>query len=184
MKFLPEHKILCLEHFGFSKDFSTAHAIINFIDSIGNAIDQNKFTWADFIDHKKTFETVDHEILLKKLWHCGITGITNDWLTSYLTYRKKYVSINGISFDLLKVNFGVPQGSFLGPLLFLLQTNQLHNSIRFSAPFHFPIDTGILNIQDTLSAITKTLSEGLRELFLGLTLKNCTQCGKNINYSF
>ena len=75
-----------------------------------------------------------------------------------------YISINGISSDLLKVNFGVPQGSVLGPLLFLLYIHDLHNSIRFSSPFHFANDTGLLNIQDNMHVISTTLSKDLREL--------------------
>ena len=76
----------------------------------------------------------------------------------------QYVSINNIPSDLLKVNFGVPQGSVLGPLLFLVYINDLHNSIRFSSPFHFADDTGLLNIQDSMHAINKTLNKDLREL--------------------
>ena len=76
----------------------------------------------------------------------------------------QYVSIDGISSDLLEVNFGVPQGSVLGPLLFLLYINDLHNSIRFSSPFHYADDTGLLNIQDSISAINKTLNKDLIEL--------------------
>ena len=76
----------------------------------------------------------------------------------------QYVSINGISSNLLKVNFGLPQGSVLGPLLFLLYINDLHNSIRYSSPFHFPDDTGLLNIQDSMHAINRTLNKDLREL--------------------
>ena len=113
---------------------------------------------------KKAFDTVGHEILFKKLWHYGIRGIGNDWFKSYLTNRMQYVSINGISSDLLKVNFGVPQGSVLGPLLFLVYINDLHNSIRFSSPFHFADDTGLLNIQDSMHAINRTLNKDLREL--------------------
>ena len=118
MKFLTEQKILYLKQFGFRKNFSTAHPIINLIDSIENAFDQNKFACGVFIDLKKAFDTVDHEILLKKLWHYGIRGIANDWFESYLPNRMEYISINGILSDLLKVNFRVPQGSILGPLLF------------------------------------------------------------------
>ena len=76
----------------------------------------------------------------------------------------QYVSINNIPSDLLKVNFGVPQGSVLGPLLFLVYINDLHNSIRFSSPFHFADDTGLLNIQDSMHAINRTLNKDLREL--------------------
>ena len=76
----------------------------------------------------------------------------------------QYVLIDGISSDLLKVNFGVPQGSVLGPLLFLLYINNLHISIRFPSPFHFANDTGLLNIQDSIRVINKTLNKDLREL--------------------
>ena len=69
----------------------------------------------------------------------------------------QYMSIDGILCDLLKVNFGVPQGLVLGPLLFLLYINDLHNCIRFD-------DTGLLNIQDSIRAINKTLNKDLREL--------------------
>ena len=70
----------------------------------------------------------------------------------------QHVSIDEISSDLFKVNFVVPQGSVLGPLLFLLYINDLHSSVRFSSPFHFADDTGLLNIQDSILAINKTLS--------------------------
>ena len=105
MKFLTERKMLYLKQFGFRKNFSTAHVIINLIDSIENAFDKNKFACGVFIDLKKAFDTVDHEILFKKLWHYGLNPISQT--------RMQYVSIDGISSDLLKVNFGVPQGSVL-----------------------------------------------------------------------
>ena len=80
----------------------------------------------------------------------------------------QYVSINGISSNLLKVNFGLPQGSVLGPLLFLLYINDLHNSFRFSSPFHFADDTGLVNIQDSMRAINRILDKDLRELSIWL----------------
>ena len=85
MKFLTEQKILYLKQFGFRKNLSTAHAIINLIDNIKDAIDKNKCACRLFIDLRKAFDKVDHEILLKKLWHYGIRGLANDWFKSYLT---------------------------------------------------------------------------------------------------
>ena len=139
MKFLNEQKILYLKQFSLRKNFSTANFIINLIDSIENAFDKNKFACQVFIDLKKAFDTVDHEILLKKLWHYGIRGITNDWFKSYLTNRMQYISIDGILSDLLKVNFGVPQGLVLGPLLFLLYIYDLHSSVNFPLLFILPM---------------------------------------------
>ena len=84
------------------------------------------------------------------------------------TNRMQYVSINGTSSDPLKVNFGIPQGSVLGTLLFLSYINDLHNSNRFSSPFHFTDDTDLLNIQGSIRAIKKTLNKDIKELSLRL----------------
>ena len=79
MKFLTEQKIFYIKQSCSRKNFSTAHAIINLIDRIKNVFDQNKFAGGVSIDLKKAFDTVDHKILFKKLWHYGIRGIANDW---------------------------------------------------------------------------------------------------------
>ena len=79
MKFLTEQKIFYIKQSCSRKNFSTAHAIINLIDRIKNVFDQNKFACGVSIDLKKAFDTVDHKILFKKLWHYGIRGIANDW---------------------------------------------------------------------------------------------------------
>ena len=94
MKFLTGLKILYLKQFGFRKNFSTAHAIINLIDSIENAFDLDKFACRVFIDLKKAFDKVDHDILLKKLRYYGISVIANDWFKSYLTNRMQYIHFN------------------------------------------------------------------------------------------
>ena len=94
MKFLTGLKILYLKQFGFRKNFSTAHAIINLIDSIENAFDPDKFACRVFIDLKKAFDKVDHDILLKKLRYYRISVIANDWFKSYLTNRMQYIHFN------------------------------------------------------------------------------------------
>ena len=88
--------------------FLLPNAVINFIESIDNAIIQDKFKCRIFIDFKKAFDTVDQNILLTKLWHYIIRGIDNDWFKSYFTKRMQYVSVRGILSGLLRVDFGVP----------------------------------------------------------------------------
>ena len=86
------------------------------------------------MDLQKAFDTVDHQILLAKLNHYGIRGVSNDWFKSYLSNRSQYVSINGYDSGLAAINCGVPQGSVLGPLLFLYKRPESSNKILQSLP--------------------------------------------------
>ena len=169
LKFLENEKVLYEKQFGFRRNFSTAHAIISLVDNIEKAIDNGKVACGVFIDLQKAFDTVDHNILLQKLHHYGIRGIANEWFKSYLSERKQFVSINGFNSDFKIVNCGVPQGSVLGSLLFLLYINDFHNAIKFSAPFHFADDTGLLNIQNSVKDINKTLNKDLKQLSFWLS---------------
>ena len=86
-----EEKNLYYRHFGFRKDFSTDHAILTFLESIQKVLDDKKFACRIFIDLKKAFNTSSHNILLEKLNHYGIRGISNDWFMSYLSDRTQFV---------------------------------------------------------------------------------------------
>ena len=90
-------------------------------------MDNGKFTIGVFIDFKKAFDTVYHSILVTKLDHYGIRGVAKKWLSSYLENRKQYVCFNGTDSGFLPITCGVPQGSILGPSLFLLYVNDLCN---------------------------------------------------------
>ena len=111
--------------FGFRSKHSTTHALISLTEKIREAPDNNKYAFGIFIDLKKAFDTVDHNILLKKLEHYGVRGVPNEWFRSYLTGRKQFVTINGSDSKTIGVNIGVPQGSVLGPLLFLVYMNEI-----------------------------------------------------------
>ena len=89
------------------------------------------FACGIFVDLQKAFDMVEHDILLTKLEHYGVRGLANDWFKSYLSDRKQFVSINGHDSNLASVLYGVPQGSVLGPLLFLIYINDLNQAIKF-----------------------------------------------------
>ena len=101
-------------------------------ENIQSQLDQNKFCAGVFVDLKKAFDTVDHEILLKKLSHYGIRGIANEWFCSYLTKRKQYVIFENKESTLNEISTGVPRGSVFGSLLFLIYINDLHKCIKYS----------------------------------------------------
>ena len=97
-------------------------------NTLRKSMDSNSYTCCVFLDFSKTFDTVNHKILLGRLEAYGIRGIPLDWLQSYLSNRKKYVELEGIKSQNHTILCGIPQGSTLGPLLFLIYINDLPNS--------------------------------------------------------
>ena len=130
--------------FGFRQNHFTNHALLNMIQQIREIIDNGNIAVGIFVDFQKAFDTVNHEILLQKLKHYGIRGIANAWFKSYLEKRKQYVTINGTDSQTNDIDHGVPQGSVLGPLLFLVYINDLNSCIKFSTTRHFADDTNLL----------------------------------------
>ena len=111
--FLDINNLIYLFQFGFRPKYSTNHALINFTESITQSPDEGSFDCGIFVDLQKTFDTVDHKILLHKLEYYEIRGICNNWFKSYLSGRKQFVSINRYNSHLMPVDCGVPQGSVL-----------------------------------------------------------------------
>ena len=129
--FLNNNNIIYNLQFGFRQQYSTSHALINITENIRKALDDGNIGCGVFVDLQKAFDTVDHQILLAKLNHYRIRGVSNDWFKPYLSNRSQYVSINGFDSRLTTINCGVPQGFVLGPLLFLLCINDCNQAIKF-----------------------------------------------------
>ena len=128
--FLTKYNLIYQSQYGFRAKHSTEHALINFIELTKSYLDNGSYVCGIFVDLQKAFDTVDHQILINKLSHYGIRGIANDWLSSFLTNRQQYVSISGFYSSTKQILCGVPQGSTLGPLLFLLYINDLHCALQ------------------------------------------------------
>ena len=104
--------------FGFRQKYSTVHALISLTEHIRKNLNEGNISCGISVDLQKVFDTDEHDILLSKLEHYGVRGLTNEWLKSYISNRKQYVSINGFDSNLADVKFGIPQRSVLSPLLF------------------------------------------------------------------
>ena len=112
-------------------------------NKIATAIDQNEIAAGVFLDLSKAFDTLNHEILFSKLEHYGIRGVALNWMKSYFNNRKQFVSYNNVSSNYQLIKCGVPQGSILGPHLFILYINDLPNVSHLAETLLFADDTSI-----------------------------------------
>ena len=138
--------------------------MVNITKNIRKALDGGNIGCGVFVDLQNAFDTVDHQILLTKLNHYGIHGVSNDCFKSYLSNRNQYVSINGFDSGLAAINCGVPQGSVLGPLLFLLYINDLNQAIKFCKVHHFADDTNLLCMSNSIKKLNKLVNADLKHL--------------------
>ena len=159
--FADQNGIISKNQFGFVKNCSTEQAILNLTQTISNNIDAKLLTLGVFLDISKAFDSINHELLLKKLYCYGMRGTIYNWLESYLANRNQYISLNSATSSLLYVQYGVPQGSILGPLLFLLFINDLVHVSKLLKCILYADDTTLLISGHDIKEMTSILNQEL-----------------------
>ena len=154
-QYLEEHNLLYKSQYGFRENHSTEYAALEPIDHISNNLDNGKVPFSIFLDLSNAFDTLDHTILTQKLKHYGIKGCALKLLKNYLSSRKRYVELNNVKSEMCEIKTGVPQGSILGPLLFVIYVNDIYKASPILHAIIYADDTTLTANLEDFSAKTR-----------------------------
>lgn len=177
-KHLTNNDLLYEKQFGFQKQHSTEHAVMSLTNDISDAFNNDQYTLGLFIDLSKAFDTVDHNILLTKLENYGVRDSNLHWFRSYLTNRKQRVELDKETSTEQKIKCGVPQGSILGPLLFILYVNDIYKTSAILKFILFADDTNIFFSNHNINELFRIIN---RELTLIEEWFKCNKLSLNTN---
>ena len=166
--FIHKHSLLNEYQFGCRQKRSTNQALIVLLDKIAAALDKGDIVLGVFLDFSKAFDTVDHQILLNKMYKYGIRGIAFKWMESYLSNRRQFVLFKYVQSEYATVTCGVSQGSMMGPLLFLLYVNDIANVSTSLLPILFADDTNVFLTGNNIDQIIEIMNGELNNVFLWL----------------
>ena len=182
-KYLKLHEILNPAQYGFQKNLPTKMAILELQNRIIQSISNKNWCIGIFLDLSKAFDTLDHVILMQKLFHYGVRGVAFDWFRSYLTNRQQCTEFKSVTSSNLPIVCGVPQGSILGPLLFLLYVNDVVHSVKNARPVLFADDTNLIiehtNFDELIPIVNNEL-KSITQWFIRIKLSLNTEKTKFI----
>ena len=163
-KHLKENDILYKKQFGFQQNHSAEHAVLLLIDQVNSSSERNHFTLGIFIDLSKTFDTVDHKILISKLKNYGVRGKDLNWFESYFNNRKQFITYNNKYTSFETITCGIPQDSILGPLLFLIYVNDLNQASNILDPIIFADGANFFYSHHQIKLLFETVNCELKTL--------------------